>query len=334
MAKLKFFHYFFLLIVFVLSSFVHSGDEDIYEKLSSADPTEQIATLRDLQQPNKDVNIHIQVMALALFSDSRAVRRAAIRAFKRIFNNTVNFSLEDQQKLVDIATSNEVNDARKAAGSVLMRIPSLHLDTQQELVRLATSDTVSETARSTAKEILMKTGFLHSIVQMGLLQLTTFSGVSETTQNTAKEIVLGRTTSFDSEVQQDLVRLATSDSDTVSEMSRTRSKKILIEMEVLDSGFQQELVRLATSDSNTVSEISQTRAREILIELPSLDLEVQQQLVRIANSNVVTKDVRVRARNILSQLKNIHPEIAKGMGFSLRCRRAFRRLVPAFGVAQ
>ena len=101
-------------------------------------------------------------------------------------------------------------------------------------------------------------------------------------------------------------------------------------MKTLDLEVQQELVRLATSD--VAHAIAQIRAKEILIEREALDLEVQQKLARIA-TNSDTFLPKIRAREILGQIKNIHPKIARSMGISLRCRRAFRRWAPTFAVA-
>ena len=119
------------------------------------------------------------------------------------------------------------------------------------------------------------------------------------------------------------------------ESLQNRAQEILIERKALDLEIQQELVRLATSDvvHAIVHAIARTRAQEILIERKkALDLEVQQELVRLANSDTFLP--RIRARNILSQLRVIHPRIAKSMGLSLKCRRAFRRWAPSFAVAQ
>ena len=324
-----------------------------------------------VQTDTLDPRIYEELIDLAVSSDSNTVRNTAQGVFSRIFskekmqidswvshatadgvseqlqsaakniliNSELDFDL--QHRLFHIATSDEFSEtARARAQEILQRTRSLHRRVQQKLLHLATSDEFSETAQARAKEILLGTRHsLHLQVQGRLVSIA-LTDVSDKARNAAKGILINM--ELDWRIPVELVQVATAfsvspdrklfsnDSVYESETTQARAKEILMDMSTYVVKAQEELVYIATS--YVALKEARAKAKDILIQMNTIALEAQQELLNLAKYNILS--VRARAWNILSQLENIHPEIASSMGISLKCRRAFRRWVPTFGVAK
>ena len=172
-----------------------------------------------------------------------------------------------QNKIVDIATSDQVSEsARSRARAVLILGGSKSYEIQEKLVRLATSKRTPELAQSAAKEILIGT------VSLLLTDPLYWRGFS--TYRTKGPITLHP------DIQMKLVRLATS--KRTPEFAQSVAKEILIGYtSPLHLSAEKQLIHLATSDQT--SETVQKRAADILITI-ELHSKTQNQLVRQATS--------------------------------------------------
>lgn len=351
MTVLKSFFYLFFSVVLIFSIFAHSEDQDIYKKLSSANHIEQIEALKALQQTN-NMNIYVQVMKMHLSSEFPEVRREADLALNRTFDKT-NFNLKAQSELLRIGAANENYTTIEAILSLFMRISIFPLELQKKFI----SELFENKKNKRTVHIYPKWKLQHednpflqmairkilsnraaSKTQQQLFEIATSDSSSETAQDQAQYILVKA--KLYPEIQQKLMRIATGfpfvegnftfDYSLYDdpEIIQNRAKDILLENNNIDLKTQKELVRITTSDVATVA--VKRRASDILIGMNPA-LETQQELMRIAESD--TYFPRLRARYILTEMKSIHPEVARNMNISFKCRRAFRKLIPDFVVS-
>ena len=253
--------------------------------------------------------------------------------------------LDVQNKLrylaTDAAVSKTVQSRAREMLLALHPSSSNSSEIQRSLVYDAVvSTTVSETVQSRAREILLGISSLHLEAQQFLAGIVVSNSFDDKQRAKAKDILIN--VKLDSSLQKELVFVATSfsvfshkllfsnDFFYDGEQAQIRAKGILVDMNTPIIEAQIELVYRATSD--VVMKMTRATAKDILARMEAINLKAQKELLNRAK--YYTLSVRFRAWNILSQLRFIHPEIARSMGISLKCRRAFGRLVPSFGVAQ
>lgn len=332
MLVIKIFISLFFCVFF--SNFAYSGETDIIAIAG----TETGVLLWSPQQPNKDVNVSLKDQE-GLYTLNQALRTSGQGQEQRI---TLGSIVLENDGTLSLLTLNKRVIIRPSVGEmiqdVLMNLAIVHADP-------------SKVVQARAAEILLEmTEPLHLRVQEQLVVKALSDPVPRTyhlnltVSDRARNILTN--VKLDFSIQEELVSIATGfirphqkrdlfdrlykSFFNNEEPLQTRAKEVLIEMKTLDLKVQQEPVRIATSDVAFAA--AQNRAQEILIEMKDLGLEAQQELVRTANSDTFLP--KIRARKVLTQAKSIHPKIAKSMGISLRCRRAFKGWMPVFAMAQ